>query len=69
MAVRALYYQGSEGFQCSVCEHSSKSRQTMENHVEAKHVETQGWHCDICNKICPSKNAYKVHFSRHHKQK
>lgn len=67
-AVQSLYYKAAEGYQCSVCEHASKSRQNMENHVEAKHVQTEGWPCHVCNKICPSKNAYNVHFSRNHKQ-
>jgi len=68
--VRSLYFVVPEaGFQCSVCEHSSKSRQNMENHVEAKHVESSGWQCHICNKLCPSKNAYNVHYSRNHKLK
>ena len=69
LAVRELYYQASEGFQCTVCQHNSKSRQNMENHVEAKHVTTGGWPCHLCSRVCPSKNAYNVHFSRNHKQK
>ena len=73
MAVRSLYCKvgegGEAGFQCSACEHFSRSRQNMENHVEAKHVQTEGWPCHLCDKVCPSRNAYNVHFSRYHKAK
>ena len=72
-AVRSLYCKVGEGaesgFQCSACEHFSRSRQNMENHVEAKHVQTEGWPCHLCDKVCPSRNAYNVHFSRYHKAK
>ena len=73
LAVRSLYVKvgegGESGFQCSACEHFSRSRQNMENHVEAKHVQTEGWPCHLCHKVCPSRNAFNVHFSRHHKPK
>ena len=72
-AVRSLYCKVGEGaesgFQCSACEHFSRSRQNMENHVEAKHVQTEGWPCHLCDKVCPSRNAYNVHFSRYHNAK
>jgi len=54
-------------WQCTVCSITSNKKSNMKCHVEAKHLQTQGWQCYICNKHCPSKNAYNVHFHRNHK--
>lgn len=54
-------------WQCTVCSITSNKKSNVKCHVEAKHLQTQGWQCHICNKHCPSKNAYNVHFHRNHK--
>jgi Pyruvate/2-oxoacid:ferredoxin oxidoreductase delta subunit len=51
----------------SDCAYTTAYLTTMQNHVEAKHVNTAGFLCHVCNKFCPSKNALKSHVSRSHK--
>jgi len=54
-------------WQCTLCNITSNKKSNVRCHVEAKHLETQGIQCHICNKHCPSRNAYNVHFHRYHK--
>ena len=49
------------------CDYTTAYLTTIQNHVEAKHVETGGFLCHLCHKFCPSKNALKSHVSRKHK--
>ena len=36
----------------------------MFQHVEAKHVQTEGYHCPLCQKFCPNSKSLKNHKSR-----
>jgi len=54
-------------WQCVACGWESPKRARLWEHVEANHVQTNGYSCPICEKFCPSKNALKVHKSRNHK--
>ena len=54
-------------WQCLACGWETPKRARLWEHVEANHVETNGYSCPICEKFCPSKNALKVHKSRNHK--
>ena len=54
-------------FVCTDCDYSTKNSSDLRRHIEAKHVQTAGWECSVCNKFCPTKNAYEIHFRRYHK--
>lgn len=54
-------------WQCVTCGWETKLRARLWEHVEANHVQTNGYSCPICEKFCPSKNALKVHKSRNHR--
>ena len=54
-------------FQCLMCEYQSKIKQSLQYHIESKHVNSPGHICQICNKVCPTKNALCLHRSRNHK--
>ena len=54
-------------FQCLACDYQSKHRQSLQYHIESKHVNSPGHICQICNKVCPTKNALCLHRSRNHK--
>ena len=54
-------------WQCLACGWETKFRSRLWEHVEAKHVQTNGYFCPICEKFCPSINALKLHKSRNHK--
>jgi len=52
---------------CGTCGWETKLRARLWEHVEANHVQSNGYSCPICCKFCPSKNALKVHKSRNHR--
>ena len=54
-------------WRCTVCGHSSKRKTPVALHVEAKHIESSGFHCGYCSKFCPSRNALQAHVSRYHR--
>ena len=54
-------------WQCLTCGWETKFKTRLFEHVEATHVQTNGYTCPYCDKFCPSKNSLKVHKSRNHK--
>ena len=60
--------QKCDGFwRCLTCGWETKLRARVWEHVEAKHVETNGYACPLCGKFCSSKNALKLHKSKYHR--
>jgi len=55
------------GFSCKLCGYQANKKQRITYHVEAKHMESPGYECDICQKYCPTKNALCIHKSRFHR--
>ena len=49
---------------CLVCSYSTHHKTNMFQHVEAKHVQTGGYHCPLCQKFCPNSKSLKNHKSR-----
>jgi len=64
--IKGLYYKIDAGFQCAKCDHTSKQRQNMANHVEAKHVQHEGVVCPLCHKHFATRQAHRMHHSRVH---
>ena len=56
----------SEGgsWTCLVCSYSTHHKTNMFQHVEAKHFQTGGYHCPLCQKFCPNSKSLKNHKSR-----
>ena len=54
-------------WQCLSCGWETDVRARLWEHVEAAHLVTTGYSCELCAKFCSSKNAYKIHKSRYHK--
>ena len=52
---------------CVDCDYTHSKKQKLQYHIEAKHINSPGHACDICEKICPTKNALYLHRSRYHK--
>jgi len=52
---------------CTDCEYSTKNSGHLRHHIEAKHLQSGGWQCEVCSKVCKSMNAYRVHFQSYHK--
>merc|ERR1712115_245534 len=53
-------------WRCADCDYTAKLKRGMFEHVESKHVGSQGYTCLYCGKHCPSKNALRSHVSRKH---
>jgi len=53
-------------WRCSECSYSSKVKCNVSQHIEARHIHHSGYYCFICNKTCPSKNAFRMHNKRNH---
>jgi len=51
---------------CSECDYTTKYRTTCLNHIESKHLPTNGFICNFCEKFCPTRNALKSHVSKKH---
>ena len=52
---------------CTECGHKTRHKYHLARHIEAKHIQNDGFTCNYCNKLCPSKNALETHVSRHHR--
>jgi len=55
------------GWLCLTCGWKTKIRARLWEHVESNHVQSSGYTCPMCSKFCPSKNAFKIHKTRYHK--
>ena len=56
-----------KNYQCLECEFVTHVRQRMKCHIEAKHVNTGGVMCTICQYVCPTRKALQTHNFRHHR--
>ena len=52
---------------CLDCPYTNRYRQRLQYHIESKHVASPGHVCNICQKVCSTRNALCLHRSRHHK--
>ena len=66
-AIKSKMVRGVEGlWQCTDCDYKTKYSTTLTRHVEAKHLETSGFQCTICQQFCPTRNALMSHQYRKH---
>ena len=56
-----------ELWQCLDCLWTTKNRTRLWEHIEAKHVQSAGYTCQICLKFCPSKRGLINHKARNHR--
>ena len=54
-------------YMCGHCQYTCEKRQRMTFHIEARHVQGSVYSCDLCDKICSTRNAIRVHKSRFHR--
>ena len=53
-------------WQCNDCYKASKVKTNIYVHIEANHVESPGYQCDVCYKFCTTSNALRKHkFVKH----
>jgi len=53
-------------WRCADCGHQTKFRTSLFEHVESKHVESSGYICQFCLKLCRTRNALRSHINRQH---
>ena len=59
--------KGVDGqWECMFCGRQSKVKTNILEHIEASHMETPGYSCEICNKDCRTRNALRAHKHRSH---
>ena len=59
MMIREEDVPGGVYWCCTVCGHSSKKRTQVALHVEAKHIESNGFHCKFAVNTVPVKMLFK----------
>jgi len=55
---------GTGLWSCTDCQFTSKHQTNLRNHIEVHHVQSEGYFCPVCSKICKTKNALYIHKSR-----
>ena len=60
-----MFYLGGGQWQCTDCKLITKST-NLYNHIEGKHVNSGGHHCQLCGKFCKTKNGLIAHNHRTH---
>ena len=65
--VLSLMQRVEHVWQCSVCSYRSVKKDNVFYHVEAKHVETDGYECSACGYFSKTLQSYKSHVKRNHK--
>ena len=56
-------------WQCIPCGWQTKYKTRLYEHVEAKHIGTNGHSCPICGKFCASLKGLKLHKLKYHNSK
>ena len=55
-------------WQCNDCYRTSNKKINIMEHIEASHVETPGYNCEICYKIFKTKHSLRTHKNVKHKE-
>ena len=59
---------GKRVWKCKQCDYTNKLRFTVKAHVET-HISGQSHQCPNCDRVCPTRNALRVHILRNHDAK
>jgi len=51
---------------CTECSYQTKYSTTLTRHVESKHIQSDGFQCDVCHQFCPTRNSLMSHQYRKH---
>jgi len=66
--IQAKMSKNSEGeWQCNDCFKTSKVKTNIFEHIEAAHVESPGYQCEICYKIYRTRSSFRKHKNVNHK--
>ncbi|XP_023320121.1 protein tramtrack, beta isoform isoform X45 [Eurytemora carolleeae] len=65
--LRSMSIPNPSGFSCQVCGFQTNRQSTMDVHIEAKHIQTEGFACEHCSKLCKTRNSLNIHRHRYHR--
>ena len=66
--IQSKMRKNSEGeWQCNECLKTSKVKTNIFEHIEAAHVESPGYECEICFKVYKTRNSFRKHKNVNHK--
>lgn len=54
-------------WRCNDCGYESRKKTNTQEHVEAKHIQSSGFLCSLCQHFCLNKKALRNHTFRHHR--
>ena len=54
------------GWQCRDCPYTTMYTSHLSGHIEAKHLNSGGFFCQICTKFCATRKALSCHMSKYH---
>ena len=52
---------------CTECGKATKNRVTLRKHVEAQHIISPGFECEICGFVSKTRHALRMHRDNYHK--
>ena len=52
---------------CLKCGKTSIHKNNLKNHIEAKHLITEGFNCQFCNGWFKTQDSFRKHIRRHEK--
>jgi len=55
-------------WQCNECFYNSRVKTNVVEHIESQHMESEGFICSECNKVCPNKKSLRNHIYQRHKK-
>jgi len=68
-AIHAKMSKTAEGeWQCNDCFRTSRFKTNILEHIEATHVESSGYNCDICFKFYKNRHSLRNHKNLKHKE-
>ena len=67
LMLKQMHDNGLNMWTCTECGHATKDKGDLRKHVEAKHIQNNGFTCIHCGKLYPSKNSLTSHVSRYHR--
>ena len=67
MVTQSEDHLGLKTFSCGICNTSSHKKQVIERHVEAQHVDTRPYECQMCGKLQKNRRGLQGHYRVYHK--
>ena len=60
--------QLTKKYSCGVCKKEFTRKDTLQNHFESLHMDTEGYACPYCDKSYPNKSYRTTHIFRNHRE-